>query len=72
MIQFPRSFAAAFLSRMADKAPVLVREIIESANPTENPRVHEEYVKAALQMPSLEARGWVRLPWNGSASRSTQ
>jgi hypothetical protein len=55
MIQFPRPYAAAFLARMADKAPVLVREIIESAKPSENPRVHEEYVKAALQMPSQEA-----------------
>ncbi len=66
MVAFPRPYAAAYLARVAASAPNLVRRIIESADATENPRVHEEYVRAALAMPVEEsihlaehARDWV-------------
>jgi hypothetical protein len=61
MISFPRWSESQYLARCAEEAPVQVRQIIEAADPTDNPRVHEDYLKAALAMPADEAARLISL-----------
>src|SRR5258708_7245327 len=59
MVSFPRWSESQYLARCATAAPSLVRQIIEQATPTDNPRVHEDYLKACLAMPPDEAVSFV-------------
>ena len=66
-ISFPTWPESNYLARMAPHVPELVRDVILEAAPTDNERVHQDYIEAALHMPvrvaadiaKMEAR-WVR------------
>ena len=50
-ISFPTWPESNYLARMAPRAPELVRDVILEAASTDNERVHQDYVEAALHMP---------------------
>lgn len=62
---------SAYLARMAGVAPELVRDIILETEETDNERVHQDFVEAAIKMPAQPAADvarfeaeWIRKqPW---------
>jgi hypothetical protein len=50
-IRFPDWPESKYLSRMAPRVPELVRDVITEADRTDNERVHQDYIEAALRMP---------------------
>jgi hypothetical protein len=67
-ISFPFWPPAQYLARMASAAPEAVMDVILSVPPTENVRVHESFVDAALAMPPAIAAQLVPVigDWLGS------
>lgn len=53
-VSFPAWVESSYLARMAQHEPKAVLEIAIHTE-TENPRIHRDFVEAALQMPSEEA-----------------
>lgn len=51
-IRFPIWSESRYLARIAKKKPKKVFEIINACPKTTNPRIHEDFIEAALQMPS--------------------
>lgn len=51
-IRFPSWPESNYLTRMASLAPDLVREVIVEAKATDNERVHQDFVEAAITMPA--------------------
>lgn len=69
-IGFPPWSASRYLTRMAARAPETVLEVALQIPPTENVRVHEDLVDAALEMPAdlaaklvPKAKKWIELPY---------
>ena len=54
-VRTPGWAASRYLARMAEHAPELVADVIESIT-TNNERVHEDFVDAAIAMPGEQAR----------------
>jgi hypothetical protein len=54
-ISFPSWPESAFLARVAGQAPTLVADTILAFRETDNPRIHEDIVDAALSMPCADA-----------------
>jgi hypothetical protein len=54
-IRFPPWAESQYLVRMAGDAPETVKNVILKVSPTENQRVHQDFVEAALRMPGAIA-----------------
>jgi hypothetical protein len=72
-VSFPAWAESVYLARMAEHDPKAVLEIANSTE-TDNPRVHIDFVEAALQMPSEEAmklvakvKTWIESPYSSFA-----
>jgi hypothetical protein len=72
-VSFPAWAESIYLARMAQHEPKAVLEIANSTE-TENPRIHRDFVEAALQMPPEEAvkmvakvKTWIESPYSSFA-----
>ena len=72
-VSFPAWPESSYLARMAQHEPKVVLEIANSIE-TENPRIHRDFVEAALQMPPEEAvklvakvKTWIESPYSSFA-----
>ena len=72
-VSFPGWAESRYLVRMAEHDPKAVLEIANSTE-TENPRIHRDFVEAALQMPPEEAvkmvakvKTWIESPYSSFA-----
>lgn len=72
-VSFPAWAESGYLARMAKHDPKTVLEIANSTE-TDNPRVHTDFVEAALQMPPEEAvkmiakvKTWIESPYSSFA-----
>src|ERR1700693_1989475 len=70
-VQFPLWEESRYLARMAQIAPETVLEIVLAIPETENVRIHEDFLDAALTMPAHLAvklvpkfMAWVKLPYH--------
>jgi hypothetical protein len=70
-VQFPLWAESRYLARMAQIAPETVLEIVLAIPETENVRIHEDFLDAALTMPAHLAvklvpkfMVWVKLPYH--------
>jgi hypothetical protein len=68
-VQFPFWSQSQYLARMAAKKPKLVLSVLQSLTDTQNPRVHEDIIDAAVTMPAEFAARLVpaALRWLDSA-----
>ncbi|MEW6490936.1 MAG: hypothetical protein AB1589_00060 [Cyanobacteriota bacterium] len=72
-VSFPAWAESSYLARMAQHEPKAVLEIAIHTE-TENPRIHRDFVEAALQMPPEEAmkmvakvKTWIESPYSSFA-----
>ena len=70
-VNFPLWAESRYVARMAPIAPETVLEVVLAIPETENVRVHEDFLDAALSMPAQLAsklvpkiRDWIRLPYH--------
>jgi len=70
-VNFPLWAESRYLSRMAPTAPETVLEVVLAIPETENVRVHEDFLDAALSMPphiaaklTPKVKDWMKLPYH--------